>query len=171
MLHVTHPSTVSHGRIYLTTGARSLVSLHSLVWVITGLIILLEPGRACECHRTSSSIPSPTSILHSEYDFHTFNSIGGNGTVNVTTYVSPSLNANGADRPIGFAVQIDSDSPQTSYYMPPAAPGQQPAAWGGNDGFAANVIVPVMQSFNATPGSHTLKVHSLLESFSCMLIM
>jgi hypothetical protein len=62
------------------------------------------------------------------------------------------------DRPIGFAVQVDSQAPQTSYYMPPAAPGQQPAAWGGNDGFAANVIVPVHMAFNATPGAHTLKV-------------
>ncbi|KAJ7488053.1 hypothetical protein FB451DRAFT_1126447 [Mycena latifolia] len=89
-----------------------------------------------------------------EYDFLTFN--GGN--ITVTTYVSPSNNGNGADRPLGFAVQVDDAAPQSNYFFPPAVPGQQPAAWGGVDGFAANSIVSVVNKLSLAPGGHTLKI-------------
>ncbi|KZV74317.1 glycoside hydrolase family 115 protein [Peniophora sp. CONT] len=90
-----------------------------------------------------------------EYDFANFNTIDGNGTVGVTVFVSPSLNANGDDRPLGIGVQVDDDEPQTTYFIPFAAPGQEPAVW--ND-FVANSIVPVVGNFTAWPGAHTLKL-------------
>ncbi|KAJ7866061.1 hypothetical protein B0H14DRAFT_2347693 [Mycena olivaceomarginata] len=93
-----------------------------------------------------------------EYDFYTFT----NSNATVTTYVSPSNNGLGADRPLGFAVQIDSGAPQSNYFFPPAAPGQQPAAWDGNDGFVANSIIAVPNSLTLPPGAHTLKI-SMIE--------
>ncbi|KAJ6564988.1 hypothetical protein DFH09DRAFT_1475574 [Mycena vulgaris] len=89
-----------------------------------------------------------------EYDFFTFNG----GKITVTTYVSPSNNGAGDERPLGFAVQVDAVAPQSNYFFPPAAPGQQPAAWGGNDGFAANSIVAVANTLSLAPGAHTLKI-------------
>ena len=94
----------------------------------------------------------------SEYDFFTFNTINDAGNVTVHTLVSPTLNNLGPDEPIGLAVQLDSQAPQTVYFIPPAAPGQLPAQWDGNDGFVANSIVDAMTSFVAPPGAHTLKV-------------
>lgn len=76
----------------------------------------------------------------------------------MTTYVSPSLNAFGSDRPLAFALQIDSDPAQISYFIPAAAPGDEPPEWDGDDGFAANNIVTVQMTFAAQPGAHTLKV-------------
>ena len=94
-------------------------------------------------------------IRYREYDFVNFNTVDGNGTVGVTVFVSPSLNANGDDRPLAIGVQVDNDEPQTTYFIPPAAPGQEPDVW--ND-FVANSIVPVFGNFTAWPGEHTLKV-------------
>ncbi|KAJ6476888.1 hypothetical protein C8R45DRAFT_906591 [Mycena sanguinolenta] len=89
-----------------------------------------------------------------EYDFYTFT----DSNATITTYVSPSNNGLGADRPLGFAVQIDSDEPQSNYFFPPAAPGQQPAAWDGLDGFVANSIISVPNKVTLAPGAHTLKI-------------
>ncbi|KAJ7092468.1 hypothetical protein B0H15DRAFT_175137 [Mycena belliarum] len=89
-----------------------------------------------------------------EYDFFNFN--GGN--ITVTALVSPSGNGLGADRPLGFAMQIDADTPQSNYFFPSATPGQEPAAWNGNDGFVANSIIPAANTFSVAPGAHTLKL-------------
>lgn len=79
----------------------------------------------------------------------------------VTIFVSPSLNANGMDRPIGFAAQIDSLTTQSSYFIPPSVPGTLPDAWDGNDGWVANAIVSVPMKFaGLSPGAHTLKVRA-----------
>ncbi|KAF4588751.1 hypothetical protein EYR40_010305 [Pleurotus pulmonarius] len=89
-----------------------------------------------------------------EYDFVNFNTIGGG--LNVTTLVSPSLNANGLDRPLGVAIQIDNLTPQTKYFIPPAVPGALPSQW---NAFVSNSIVPVQTSFTGLqPGTHTLKI-------------
>ncbi|KAJ3557630.1 hypothetical protein NM688_g1372 [Phlebia brevispora] len=93
-----------------------------------------------------------------EYDFYTFNTIQDAGNVSVTTYVAPTLNANGLDRPVALAVQIDSEDPQTTYFIPPSAAGEEPDAWDGLDGFVANSIVSVINQFPASPGAHTLKI-------------
>jgi hypothetical protein len=89
-----------------------------------------------------------------EYDFYTFTK--SNATI--TTFVSPSNNGFGADRPLGLAVQVDGGAPLSTYFFPPAAPGLQPAAWNGHDGFAANSIISVPNKLSLAPGAHTLKV-------------
>ncbi|KAJ7730249.1 hypothetical protein DFH07DRAFT_174950 [Mycena maculata] len=89
-----------------------------------------------------------------EYDFYNFN--GGN--ITVTNLVSPSGNGLGADRPLGFAVQVDDGEVQSNYFFPPAAPGEEPDAWDGLDGFAANNIISAANTFEIAPGSHTLKL-------------
>ncbi|KAL0573071.1 hypothetical protein V5O48_008897 [Marasmius crinis-equi] len=77
----------------------------------------------------------------------------------VVAYISPSLNANGRDRPLAYAMQLDDKDVQSSYYMPFGAPGTEPAAWGGSDGFVANSIVTANLTWsNVSPGAHTLKV-------------
>lgn len=104
-----------------------------------------------------------------EYDFLTFNTIGGSGKINVISYLSPTWNANGQDRPLAFAVQIDSQTPQTNHFFPLSAPGTSPAAWGGYDGFVANSIITVNNSFPVPPGAHTLKVCVILcDLLRCM---
>ncbi|KAF9221732.1 glycoside hydrolase family 115 protein [Gyrodon lividus] len=92
------------------------------------------------------------------YDFYNFNTIGQAGNITITTYVAPSLNANGDDRPIAFAIQVDDEMAQTEYFIPYAAPGTLPAAWNGMDGFAATNIAPVRTNFIAPPGAHQLKI-------------
>jgi hypothetical protein len=98
-----------------------------------------------------------------------FNTIGGSGNVSVTTYVSPSMNAIGNDRPLKIAVQVDGGAPQTTQFMPLAANGATPAGWDGNDGFAANSIVSVNNTFTGvTPGAHTLKVRRIARDGWCL---
>jgi hypothetical protein len=78
--------------------------------------------------------------------------------VTVTAYVSPTLNNNAPDRPIALALQMDALPPFVSHFIPAAAAGALPAAWGGNDGFVANNVVAVTTNMPAAPGAHTLKV-------------
>ena len=80
-------------------------------------------------------------IRNRQYDFVNFNTVDGNGTVGITVFVSPSLNANGDDRPLAIGVQVDDDEPQTTYFIPPAAPGSLPPQWDGNDGFAVRILM------------------------------
>ena len=96
----------------------------------------------------------------SEYDFVNFNTINGGGNVSTTVLVSPTLNFLGLTEPVSIAVQMDDQSPQMVAFIPPAPPGTLPAAWSGDDGFAANSIVPVVTNWSATPGTHTLKVRT-----------
>ncbi|KAF8577643.1 glycoside hydrolase family 115 protein [Ramaria rubella] len=92
-----------------------------------------------------------------EYDFYNFNTLTG-GNISVNVMVSPSLNGYDNARPLGFATQVDSDTPQAQYFIPLAPPGELPDAWGGNDGFVANSIVSVVSEHVASPGAHTLKI-------------
>ncbi|CAK5271250.1 unnamed protein product [Mycena citricolor] len=87
-----------------------------------------------------------------EYDFYTFS---GGANVTVVTYLSPSGNALGADRPLGFAVQLDDAPAQSNYFFPSAAPGLEPAQW---NGFVAAEIIQTRNVFAAQPGAHTLKL-------------
>lgn len=96
--------------------------------------------------------------LSSEYDFINFNTINDGGTVSTTVLVSPTLNYMGLAEPVSIAVQIDDQPPQTVAFIPPAPPGTLPEVWGGDDGFAANSIVPVLTHWDAVPGIHTLRV-------------
>lgn len=88
------------------------------------------------------SVPSSSDsdiILCSEYDFYNFNTIKDSGNLTVTTFVSPTLNANGPDNPVAVAIQIDSLPPVTNYFIPTAKPGSLPDAWNGMDGFAVRL--------------------------------
>ncbi|KAG6809899.1 hypothetical protein H0H92_014200 [Tricholoma furcatifolium] len=97
-----------------------------------------------------------------QYDFYNFNTQGEAGNLTVSTMVNPSWNANGDDRPIGFAVQIDDQTPQSLYFFPVPAPGMFPAAWNGDDGFAANMIANASATFTGvSPGAHTLTVYMI----------
>ncbi|KAH9837735.1 uncharacterized protein C8Q71DRAFT_898158 [Rhodofomes roseus] len=87
------------------------------------------------------------------YDFYTFNSINGN--ISVTAYVAPSLNSLGPDRPLAIGMQIDSDEPQVSYYIPNSTPGTLPDAWSQ---WVSENIVYVPMNFRASPGAHSLTV-------------
>ncbi|KAJ7206913.1 hypothetical protein GGX14DRAFT_456996 [Mycena pura] len=89
-----------------------------------------------------------------EYDFYTF----ADANATVTAFVAPSNNGLGADRPLGFAMQVDDGAPRANYFYPPAAPGQQPPQWDGLDGFAANNIISVPNAVSLAAGAHTLKL-------------
>ncbi len=108
-------------------------------------------------------------VINREYDFLTFNTIGGSGNVDIVSYLSPTWNANGQDRPLAFAVQVDSQTPQTNHFFPLSAPGTSPAAWGGYDGFVANSIITVNNTFPVPPGAHTLKVCVVFPLFAVAL--
>lgn len=72
--------------------------------------------------------------------------------------LSPSLNANGDDRPLAIATQIDSQPPRTYYPIPSAAPGSEPPDW---QGWVANSLVQVGGDEDwegVWPGEHTLTV-------------
>ncbi|KZS95511.1 hypothetical protein SISNIDRAFT_452165 [Sistotremastrum niveocremeum HHB9708] len=96
-----------------------------------------------------------------EYDFYNFNTLV-NGTLNVTTYVSPSFNGYGDDRRLAFAISIDDASPAPQYFMPLTPATTTPAGWDTPDGFVANSIVSVnTQHTNITTGNHTLKIYAI----------
>ncbi|KDQ08247.1 glycoside hydrolase family 115 protein [Botryobasidium botryosum FD-172 SS1] len=91
-----------------------------------------------------------------EYDFYTFNSKGG--SVTLTSYLAPSLNANGNDRPLAFAVQIDQETPQSVAYVGAAPSGSLPAGWTGLEGPTAVNIIKATTTHKVAPGAHTLKI-------------
>ncbi|KAF8894306.1 hypothetical protein CPB85DRAFT_1330172 [Mucidula mucida] len=81
-----------------------------------------------------------------EYDFYTFTE-----TEDTTAHVYP----------LGFAVQLDSQPVNSSYFMPLSAPGTLPDEWGS---FVNDSIVPVTFSFDGlSPGAHVLKLF-MIES-------
>ncbi|KAI0691797.1 hypothetical protein BC835DRAFT_1278866 [Cytidiella melzeri] len=93
-----------------------------------------------------------------EYDFYTFNTLGGGGNVTVTTFVAPTLNALGDDRALKIAVSVDSGEPVITQFIADEVPGSVPPDWDGLDGFIANSIVSVVNTLDVAPGAHTLKI-------------
>ena len=77
----------------------------------------------------------------------------------------------GPDRPLKIAIQMDDQTPQTVAFIPASAPGTQPAAWGGNDGFVANNAVFVPTSWTIAPGAHTLKVSFKASLWNTLCIL
>lgn len=148
-------------------GVISIEAAHtSLNTTVNGVKWISLPGYG----RTLSAVtPSPATGNNNnnftvgdgpklEYNFVNFNTLA-NSSLSVTTYVSPSFNANGNDRPLGFAVQIDSGTPVSSYFMPFAPASTTPPGWDTPDGFAANNIVTVQTKHtNVSPGSHVLRI-------------
>ncbi|KAL0059258.1 hypothetical protein AAF712_014008 [Marasmius tenuissimus] len=107
------------------------------------------PRGGADANYTAGTGPS------AEYDFYNFRT----ANMTVTVYISPSLNANGRDRPLAFAMQLDSNELKSSYYMPFGDPGQEPSAWGGTNGFVANSIVTASLNWtDVGAGAHTLKL-------------
>lgn len=92
-----------------------------------------------------------------EYDIFTFTS-APNATAHI--YVSPSLNANGRDQPLGVAFQLDSQPVNASYFMPLSAPGTLPKnPW---EDYVANAINRIDVSFeNVSAGAHVFKVFAI----------
>ncbi len=78
----------------------------------------------------------------------------------MTHYIAVGFNAYGNDRPLKYAVQIDSETPQTVAYFPAVATaGQLPPGWDTPDGWVANSIITLTTNHTSiSPGSHTLKV-------------
>ncbi|KAG8724792.1 hypothetical protein FRC09_014214 [Ceratobasidium sp. 395] len=95
-----------------------------------------------------------------EYDFYTFTA-PASGNVSLTSYISPAFNGNGNNRRVAFAVQIDSEAPQSIYYSPITSSRSTPAGWDGSDGWVANSVIKVKTSHVAKPGAHTLKIWML----------
>ncbi|PFH49274.1 glycoside hydrolase family 115 protein [Amanita thiersii Skay4041] len=96
--------------------------------------------------------PIPNTAL-SEYDFFSLNPIQ-----KVTIFVSPSLNANGPDRPLLFSVQLDDGSVHKVQPISNTAPGTLPPGWGGVNGFVANSIASPSVQVQAGAGKHTLRI-------------
>ncbi|PFH48837.1 glycoside hydrolase family 115 protein [Amanita thiersii Skay4041] len=88
-----------------------------------------------------------------EYDFFSLNPIQ-----KVTIFVSPSLNANGPDRPLLFSVQLDDGSVHKVQPISNTAPGTLPPGWGGVNGFVANSIASPSVQVQAGAGKHTLRI-------------
>lgn len=153
----TRASLASLGRNYRDSERQSLALRPGRDQATISETSPLARDLACKPVTLFSAIKKLTS-LPSEYDFVNFNTIDGGGNVTTTVLVSPTLNFMGLDEPISIAVQLDDQTPQTVAFIPPAPPGTLPAQWGGDDGFAANSIVPVVTQWTANPGTHTLTV-------------
>ncbi|KAJ2928398.1 hypothetical protein H1R20_g8706, partial [Candolleomyces eurysporus] len=98
-----------------------------------------------------------------EYDFFNFNTIGGSGNLNVTLYLSPSLNAATDQKPLAFGVALDSGVPIRVQPVPASSRKDKPLGWDTEDGWVANSINTQTVTFTGvTPGPHTLKV-SMIE--------
>ncbi|RXW16249.1 hypothetical protein EST38_g9605 [Candolleomyces aberdarensis] len=98
-----------------------------------------------------------------EYDFFNFNTIGGSGNLNVTLYLSPSLNAATDQKPLAFGVALDSGAPIRVQPVPASSRKDKPLGWGSECGWVANSINTQNITFTGvTPGAHTLKV-SMIE--------
>lgn len=91
-----------------------------------------------------------------EYDFVTFDNIGGNATI--TVIMAASLNANTDENPLQYSLQIDSQAVQTVTPIGPEVPGGVPTGWETNDGWVANSDNPQTFNVSLNPGTHTLKV-------------
>ncbi|KAF8320417.1 hypothetical protein DL93DRAFT_2164034 [Clavulina sp. PMI_390] len=101
---------------------------------------------------TNYTIGSGPSVQYSFYNFDSY----ANNTAYLTTYVSPSMNANGADQPLAFALQVDGGTPVRVQPVGPNVPGQFPTGWGSMTGPQSNNIIPTLTNITIAPGAHTL---------------
>jgi hypothetical protein len=97
-----------------------------------------------------------------EYNIYTFTSTSH---ATVTLYLSPSLNQNGAARPLRYAIAFDNERMQEIQFVPDASDGNLPDGWTG----AVSDAVWGLSSGNSTTtihdlseaGAHTLKIWCL----------
>ena len=86
-----------------------------------------------------------------EYDVYTFT----NTTVaNVTLYLSPSFNQNGAARPLKYGIAFDDETPQVIQFVGNYTGTNMPAGWGG----AVSDGIWGLSSGNQTTTTHNLQV-------------
>ena len=79
--------------------------------------------------------------------------------MNVTLYLSPSLNAATDQKPLALGVALDSGAPVRVQPVPASSRKDKPLGWKGEDGWVANSINTQTVLFTGvTPGAHTLKV-------------
>jgi hypothetical protein len=97
-----------------------------------------------------------------EYDFYSFTSTAY--PANITLLLSPSLNQNGAARPLKYGIAVDNETPQIIQFVANATDGNLPTGWTG----AVADAVWGLSSGNSTitkhkfsPGAHTLKIWSV----------
>jgi hypothetical protein len=97
-----------------------------------------------------------------EYDVYTFSNASN---ANVTLYISPSLNQNGAARPLRYAIAFDNQAIQEVKFVAPDVNGNPPDSWNG----AVSDAVWGLSSRNSTTtthdltqtGKHTLKIWAI----------
>ena len=97
-----------------------------------------------------------------EYDVYTFSNVSN---ANVTLYLSPSLNQNGAARPLKYAIAFDDEAIQEIKFVAPDVNGSPPDSWNG----AVSDAVWGLSSGNSTTtthnltktGKHTLKIWAI----------
>jgi hypothetical protein len=94
-----------------------------------------------------------------EYDIYTFTPTP---KANITLYLSPSLNQNGAQRPLKYDVAFDAETPQTVQFVANTTNGNNPSGWLGA---VADGVWGLSSGRNTTTthdltktGKHTLKV-------------
>lgn len=94
-----------------------------------------------------------------EYDIYTFSN---KTTANITLLLSPSLNQNGAARPLKYGIAIDSEAPQVIQFVGNWTGGGVPPGWGGAvsdavwGGVASGSTTTTKHVLS--PGKHTLRV-------------
>jgi hypothetical protein len=95
-----------------------------------------------------------------EYDIFTFTNTS---VANVTLLLSPSLNQQGAARPLKYGIAFDSETPQTLQFVGNYTGTNMPAGWGGavSDavwGLTASGKTTTTKHNLSVAGKHTLKV-------------
>ena len=86
-----------------------------------------------------------------EYDVYTFTNVSN---ANATLYLSPSLNQNGAARPLKYAIAFDDQAIQEVQFVAPDVGGSPPVSWNG----AVSDAVWGLSSGNSTTTTHDLTV-------------
>ncbi len=95
-----------------------------------------------------------------EYDIYT---LTNTSVANVTLFISPSLNQNGASRPLRYAIAIDNEALQTIQFAPNITSGYTPPGWGGavSDGVWGGVAsgqTTTTKHNLSVIGEHTIKI-------------
>lgn len=138
--HTTHQSTVR--------GAKYTI-LPSHGRTLSGVTLLPV---------TSPSFPAGTGPVL-EYDIYTFTN--ASSAANITLYISPSLNFLGSQRPLKYAIALDSETPQTVQYIANSTSDKNPAGWEpavGDAIWGLSSGNSTTTRHNIAPGKHTLKI-------------
>ncbi|KAF8900166.1 hypothetical protein CPB84DRAFT_1847416 [Gymnopilus junonius] len=107
-----------------------------------------------------------------EYDFFTFDSKSGNGSVTAYVLLTTALNSNTEQNPLSYSIQIDSLPPVTVVPIGTEVPGGLPNGWDGVNGWVANNIISTPTNFaGVNPGAHTLKISMVTPAVAIQKII